>query len=278
MPAGDQADMHKVAFRIYSALGFGWGLENLGVSGQIMGGYSGVALHFGNSCQPISGTQNCIGAHVGCPDGQQNSTADLLARIGPRVDDGPPFVTITEPMPLQIVPSDFSVGASVGDLYGGLSVELELVEAGQIVPDDFPPYGWNLNGVPDGTWTLRVTATDADANVVSSEVVVCIGTDECDGAPGGTGTTGGSTSGGDTTGDVGDGTTTVVFETSGPSDPDPPPPDATTGPPPPDPTSFGMQDAETGCQCRADAGTPTSPAAWLWALFALGLARRRRLG
>ncbi len=251
MNMADQADMRRVAFNIFAGLGFGWGLENLTGTGQIMAGYSPTSVHFGNSCTNISGSQVCAGGHVGCPAGQQNSTADLLARLGPRVDDGPPTVTITSPQNGMVVTPNIEVNAAVGDLFGGLQVELEVVEAGQSLADDEPPYRWNLVGIPQGTWTLRVTATDADLNMVSQEVQICVDLPACGEEP--PGTTGGEDTGvDDTTG--GDEFTTEVFDPGTSSSGAEPPPPATSSGAPPLVTSFGNDTPETGCQCDAGAG------------------------
>jgi len=269
MNPADQTDMHRVAFNIYAALGFGWGLENLSVSGQIMGSYSGNALHFGDTCVNISGTQNCLGQHPGCADPQQNSTQDLLARVGARIDDGPPFVAITAPMDGAVVSPEIEVTANVGDLYGGVEVELEIVEAMQMVVDERPPYGWSLSGIPQGTWTLRVTATDADMNVVSEEVTICVDLPACGEPPASDSTGGDSTTGDETTG--GGDTTGAIPGTTDDGNPTPEP--LTTGAPPANPTSFGGDTPETGCQCRTrgprGAGGGASALALLLVLGAL---------
>lgn len=249
MSMADQMDMHRVAFRIFSALGFGWGLENLTGTGQIMASYSGNGLEFGDTCTAISGAEGCPG-HQGCPPGEQNSTADLLARIGARVDDGPPFVSILEPEDGAVVDSDITITAAVGDLFGGLSVELEIVEAGQTAPVQLPPYTWDVT-LPDGQWTLRVNATDADMNLTSAEISVCVNLPEC-GASGSDSTGADDTAGSSSTGDE---FTTDIFEPTSTSGEDPMPattgPAPTTGAPPPNPTSFGGDEPQTSCQCRA---------------------------
>jgi hypothetical protein len=258
LDAGDQADMHRVAFNLFAALGFGWGLENLTGTGQIMASYSATGLEFGNVCTNISGASNCAGGHVGCAANQQNSTADLLARIGARVDDGPPIVTILEPADGQAFDAGavVNVDAAVGDLFGGLAVTLEIVEAGQTQVDEQPPYHWTVGGIPQGMWTLRVSATDADANLVQQQVTVCVDLPECMGSADGTGT--GGTAGADSTG--GDEFSTEVFDpststtsTGGGSSSGGDEPDPVTGGAPPQVTSFGGDTPDTGCQCRAGA-------------------------
>jgi hypothetical protein len=278
--AADQSDMHRMAFTMFASLGFGWGLENLSGTGQIMASYSPTSLEFGNVCTNISGAATCPGEHVGCPANQQNSTADLLARIGARVDDGPPTVTILEPADGAGFEAGavVDVDAAVGDLFGGLTVELEIVEVGQTQLDEQPPYHWTLAGIPQGNWTLRVNATDADGNLVSQEVSVCVDLPECGGASGSSGS--GDSSGGvdDTTG--GDEFTTEVFEpgtstgglgsSTGTDEPEP----VTSGAPP-QVTSFGGDGAETGCQCRARARGGDGLLSVLGLLVLLGALTRR---
>src|SRR5690606_12745238 len=94
LPAEDQLDTHRVAFHTLGALGYGWGLENIAGTGQVMSGYSASGLKFGDACANINGTASCT--HDGCQTGQQNSSADLPANIGARVDDGPPILTVLE--------------------------------------------------------------------------------------------------------------------------------------------------------------------------------------
>ena len=267
-----QMDMHRVAFNTFAALGFGWGLENLSVSGQIMGSYTASALEFGDTCVNISGTQNCLGQHPGCADPQQNSTSDLLARLGARVDDGPPFVAITSPEHDSVVEPNITVTAAVGDLFGGLTVQLEIVEAMQVVVDEFPPYEWNLEGIPQGTWTLRVTATDADMNEVMEEISICVDLPACGEDPVGTSTGGESTGAGDETGVAGD--TTSGGSSSTGEEPDDDPPSLTTGVPQ-NPLTFGGDTPETGCQCRADGDNGGGAPAAFALLLLLGALTRR---
>jgi hypothetical protein len=175
----DRFDPKRVAFTALTAAGFSWGLENVTVSGQIMGTYSATGLRFGEACVPVSGTPRC--AHNMCAAGQQNSSADITGLIGARVDDGPPVVSIVQPVTGSDVSGNFVVEAAVDDAFGGLTVELEIVEVSQSLAKALPPYRWELNGVPAGQYTLRVNATDADGNLASAESVVCVGGATCDG-------------------------------------------------------------------------------------------------
>ncbi len=270
MLQNQQDDMKRAAFNTYLALGFGWGLEQLNVSGQIMGNYTTSALKFGDTCVDLLGSMSC--SHEGgCASGTQNSTADLTTRIGARVDDGPPTVTITSPADGANVPSDFTVDADVFDMFGGMTVELTIVEAQQTSPNVDPQwvYSWDLKSVPDGLWTLEVKATDADGNVTTDQVQVCVGDGPCDGGSTSGGSTGAGSSGGtggSTGGSGGSGSTGGTSTSGGPV--------TTTAPPQTTGSLFG-DEPDTGCGCRSDAPAP-APAGLLALTALLGLRRRQR--
>lgn len=193
----EQLDPERVAFHTLGALGYGWGLENIAGNGQVMSGWSNTALRFGDMCANLAnGPSGC--AHADCAAEQQNSSADLLANIGARVDDGPPELVVIEPQPNADVTAPFDVVVDVQDAFGGLSAQLEIVGADNppVVDDSFP-YRWNGLMLPDGPLTLRVTAIDADGGEASTEIPICIG----GGCPeGGDGDTGDTTDGGETAG------------------------------------------------------------------------------
>lgn len=269
LDATQQTEMSRVAFTGLTALGFGWGLENLTSSGQIMAGYNMSGVEFGDECTPISGTSAC--AHQGCMMGQQNSTADLLPRLGARVDDGPPVVAITAPPNLSVTASDVTVSADVTDEFGGLAVQLEILEAKMLLEDPMPPYSWFLGGVPDGMWTARVTAVDADMNMVTQDVVFCVGVQDCGevGASESSTTAADTSSTGGESSSSGDESTTGDETSSGGADTGTIPPPMTTT----DPTAgFGRGGAETGCGCTSDRG---GLGWWSLAFGAMALARRR---
>jgi hypothetical protein len=278
MPDDQQMDLRRVAFFGLTGLGFGFGLENVGVSGQVMGTYSQTALRFGDSCVDIEGAAMCT--HAGCGASQQNSSADLEPNVGARIDDGPPTVTIESPANFAIVDPNVAVVATVDDAFGGVSVALEIVEAAQMLDDDVPPHTWGLENIPDGQWTLRVTATDADDNVTTAEVVICVGADV--GVCGAGSDTGGDTtttgadettssSGADTT-TGGDETTTTTGDEGTGADP------VTTasstvgvsG------TGFAGGDPATGCACASASSTGGGLELAVCGVVVLGLARRRR--
>ncbi|KIG15232.1 hypothetical protein DB30_05776 [Enhygromyxa salina] len=214
-------DTERVAFHTLGALGYGWGLENIAGNGQVMSSWSNSALKFGEACANINGGSSC--AHEGCEMGQQNSSADLIANLGARVDDGPPEIVVIEPQPGADVTSPFDVVVEVNDGFGGITAQLEVVGLGAPpVVDAEYPYRWNSLdlGAGPSALTLLVTATDADGNEVSTEIPVCLGGgcpepgdgdgDTGDGDGDGDGDTGdgdgGETGGGDTAAaDAGDG-------------------------------------------------------------------------
>ena len=170
----DQLDPERVAFSALTALGFGWGLEGLGGNGQVMAQWSNNALEWGTTCTNLSGAGNC--PHLECDAGQQNSTADLLANLGARVDDGPPVITVIEPTPGSDVEEPFNVRVEIDDAFGGVEAALSIVDL-DVPPviDDAYPYEWANLAIGAGPTTLQVTATDADGNSVSTEIPVCVG-------------------------------------------------------------------------------------------------------
>jgi hypothetical protein len=171
----DQLDPERVAFHTLGALGYGWGLENIAGNGQIMSSWTNTALKFGDVCANLAnGPTGCM--HAGCAVEEQNSTADLLANLGARVDDGPPVIEVIEPLPGADVVSPFNVVIDVQDAFGGLSAQIEIVDSGIApVPDTSFPYRWDGLALAAGPVTLRVTAFDADGGESSVDIPVCVG-------------------------------------------------------------------------------------------------------
>lgn len=268
-----QADMRRITYHTLTALGFGWGLENVTANGEVMGGYSVFGLEYGDSCVPINGGGQC--EHVDCAAGQQNSTADLLDRIGPRVDDGPPSLVVIEPADGAIVQSDFEIAAQVDDMFGGLTVTLELEEAGVFDEDLEPPYEWSLSNVPAGPWTLRVRVVDADGNEAIEERQVCVET--CDpAATSGDGSTSAGESGDDSDSSAGDTSTSGGGDSTGSgSDDDSTGGAVTAGAVTLNPSGSALGPAGDGCHCSAHGSTGWDDAWWM-GLLGLGWARARR--
>jgi MYXO-CTERM domain-containing protein len=240
----DQQDPERVAFHTLGGLGYGWGLENIAGNGQVMSSWTNTALRFGDACANLAnGPSGCM--HADCSIDQQNSTADLLANLGARVDDGPPTIVVIEPQPGADVTAPFDVVVDVQDAFGGLSAQIEIVGSGSpAVTDDSFPYRWDALGLPAGPVTLRVTAFDADGGEASVDIPVCVG----GGCP--------DTGDGDGDGDAG--------ETSGDGDAGETAGDGTAGASPGDP--------KKGCSVDSRGGTLVG----LMLLGLLGLIRRRR--
>jgi hypothetical protein len=274
LTAAQQTDMHRVAYSILTTLGFGWGLENLTGSGQIMASYSVFGLEFGNSCTPVSGASTCT--HVGCAASQQNSTADLTGRVGARVDDGPPEVTILEPTDGTAVDggTTVTIEAEILDKFGGLSAELEIVEAKLFDPLEDPPWVWAIT-LPSGAnvWTVRVTGIDADGGMTTQEVIVCTDMPDCSGSGTTTGNdlTSTSSDGGDEDADSTSTTDEPQGSSSGEADASTTDPISPTAPIDPD---FTLGPAKSGCHCRS--GGEANAWSVLLLLVAAGFSRRPR--
>lgn len=248
-------DMRQVAHSALRALGLSWGLEELLNVDGIMGRYDPFELRFESETCYSTRTLTC-GVHANCELGTQNSHVELMRRIGPRIDDGPPTVEVLEPADLTNVESEFTVRARISDMFGGVKVALEVVEVGQVIADTEPPYAWNLADVPFGTWTLRVIATDADENVTTAEVVVTRAEEREEGSS--------SSSGGDESSSSGaeSSSSSSTGESSSGSG-------SETGTDPP-----ADDDGGGGCGCRAPGDA--EPLGGLAGVVALGLLRRRR--
>jgi MYXO-CTERM domain-containing protein len=177
LEASKQFDPHRVAFSVLGALGYSWGMDNVGVSGQVMGSYSNFGLKYGESCVAVTGTANCT--HQLCPANQQNGTAEMVARHGARVDDGPPELVVLEPAANAVISGPFDVTIEILDDFGGVSAELAVVGLdAPPVPDDEWPFGWANVQLPSGSQVLEITAFDVDGGQTSMQVPICV--DMCD--------------------------------------------------------------------------------------------------
>lgn len=166
-------DPHRVAFAVLGALGYSWGLDNLSTPGQVMGGYTHAGLVYGDRCEPVAGQPNC--AHELCPAGQQRSMADMVARHGARVDDGPPEIVVLEPQPDAIVSGPFEAAVEVLDDFGGVSAELAVqgLAAAPVLDDEWP-FRWRDIQLPTGPQVLEITARDADHHRVTVTLPIVV--------------------------------------------------------------------------------------------------------
>lgn len=252
-----QFDPHRVAFSVLGALGYSWGMDNVGVSGQVMGNYSNFGLKYGEACVAVSGTANCT--HQLCPAGQQNGTAEMVARHGARVDDGPPELVVLEPAANTLVSGPFDVVVDIIDDFGGVSAELAVAGLdAPPVPDDEWPFGWANVQLPPGSQILEITAFDYDGGQTSMQVPICV--ESCDSGDGDGDSGDGDGDSGDGDGDSGDGDDDDQLGDTGGG------------------ASFvpiGGEEA-TGCNCATQPGGSALSGLGLLALLGLGLGTRRR--
>jgi hypothetical protein len=139
-----------------------------------MGKYSHAGgLSYGNECVPVAGMPRCT--HELCPQGQQRSMADMVARHGARIDDGPPTLVVLEPEPDAIVANGFDVVVEVVDGFGGVSAELAVRDLDvPAIVDDSWPLRWHDLRLPAGPHTLEITAYDADHHEVTTWLPIVV--------------------------------------------------------------------------------------------------------
>jgi uncharacterized protein (TIGR03382 family) len=229
-----------------------WGLEHVDSTGDLLFPTVGNAPDpkFEDQCSPIVYDPTlCPDQHaMFCEAPDQNSYQEMLMLFGPRQPDTvPPTLEIISPPDGAQLPNDFHLVIELHDdvapqqftttveFVGGVSSEVEL--AG---PGVFPI---QLSDVPDGAWTLRVTASDPEGNAAMGELMVQVG----EPAPADTSSSGGP-----------EPTTSSEGET-----PDESSGESSSGPP--------MNGDDEGCNCAA--GAPVSML-WPW-LFAIVRRRRR---
>ncbi len=146
-----------------------FGLEHVDEPADIMNPFNaGGDPTFIDQCIPIVGGATCAAQHTAnCPDGlQQNAHQELLAMFGPAVvDTDPPVVLITAPFDGMEYEagSNFQVLVSIVD--DSTVVSAQLYNNGQAVMlDTSEPWGWAINNVSEGEYTLEVTAIDEVGN------------------------------------------------------------------------------------------------------------------
>ncbi len=249
-----------------------FGLDHIDGSDNIMYpfGTSGTKV-WATECTPYNdatGGISCTYVHdVFCGEdaGMQHDDAELLAYFGPNEPD------VTAPTVTLLQPSDgleIDAGASVmvevevTDDHQGAGWRLRVIPQGgtEVVENayQFEP-SWNLAGLPDGTYTIRVEAVDHDGNEGSDEVILYVGT-------GVAATSGSLDDTGDPTGDpTGDATDDATDDPTGSS----------TGEPIDGETGAGLDDDAPPRGCACDLTAP-SPAGLGLLLVVAPLRRRRR--
>ena len=252
----DPADLSPpdTAKVVLQELAHTWGLEHVDSTGDLLFPTVGNAPDpkFEDQCSPIVySPQQCPDQHaLFCETpGDQNSHAEMLMLFGPRQPDTvAPTLTILSPPDGAQLLADFHLVIELHDdvapqqfattveFIGGFSSDVDL--AG---PGVFPIA---LTDVPDGAWTVRVTASDPEGNAAMQEITVQVGEPA---AP--------DTSGTDTSLD----TSTTASDHDHDAD---------------DETSSGGQETDDGgCNCAA--GAPVSTM-WPWLSIALMAPLRRR--
>lgn len=206
-----------------------------------------------------TGSINCTLTHdIWCGGGAQNDYAELMAYFGANGPDteAPTVDILTPDDGAQLEPgANVMIEAEVTDNHDGAGWKIMIYKDGALV-DEQPAFkfekSWTLNGLPAGTYVMRVQAIDHERNIGADEVTIYVGTE----APETTsGASGADTSGGDVpTGSSAEETTS-----------------ASTAPT----TAGEMNSDEDGCSCISG-GHPTSGSLWFTGAI-MCLLRRRRL-
>lgn len=136
----------------------------------------------------------------------QNSYQHILAAFGPRIPDvDGPVIIVTAPLTGTIFEpgNPFTVVVQITD--DSLVDEAELfLNGASVMVDTLEPWGWQINGLQPGLYTLEVTATDEYGNQgLSTPISLLVeggeaGADESAGADGGVLDGGTASEGGDT--------------------------------------------------------------------------------
>ncbi len=253
----DQFSAAVTATTVSQEVAHSYGLEHVDEPGDIMNPYNaGGDASFIDSCIPIVTNGQgiaCGSQHAAhCAGGTaQNAHLELLDLFGAAVPDtAAPLVAISYPSDGDVFEpgASFSIMVEASDDVAVETVAL-FNNGTPLGSDGDEPFGWDVENIPEGEYSMFVIASDAAGNETTSETItITVGTapadDEDDddndgGSSGGDDEDGDSVPGGDT--DVGE---SVGFDDDG---------------------------ADTGCGCTQ---TPAR-GSWLLMLGLFGLLRRR---
>ncbi|MCH9688687.1 MAG: hypothetical protein K0V04_45065, partial [Deltaproteobacteria bacterium] len=284
--ANDSFSAAVTATTVGQEVAHSYGLEHVDEPGDIMNPFNaGGDASFNDQCIPIVQNLYCPNQHQAeCGvNNQQNSYAELMTLFGPSTPDAsPPTVSITFPSDGDTFPtgSDFTITVDASDDAGIEQVVLYSNGSDQ-GSDNSDPYGWDVTGIPEGSYELYVVAIDTAGNETSSaSVSISVGDDlpppsgddggngdggNDDGGNGDGGDDGGNGDGGGDGGVGDDGGDGGVSD--GGDDGDLPPGFG---------QGIGDDDASSGCTCRSDSPGNGSMVAGLFGLMLLGAGRRRR--
>ncbi|MCA9705835.1 MAG: hypothetical protein KDK70_08310 [Myxococcales bacterium] len=188
----DGFDASTTATTIGQEVAHSYGLEHVDEPMDIMNPFNaGGDPSFIDMCLPLTGGGGgalCAPQHTQhCADGQgQNSHQELLTMFGPAIPDlDPPVILITAPLNGdKFAPGDgFTVLATITDESPVPDADL-YANGALLEKDTSEPWGWQINGLPAGLYTLEIVARDENGNEgLSSPISLLIGEDG-DGADG----------------------------------------------------------------------------------------------
>ena len=255
----DQFSAAVTATTVSQEVAHSYGLEHVDEPGDIMNPFNaGGDASFIDSCiQIVTNGQGiaCGSQHAAhCAGGTaQNAHLELLDLFGAAVPDtAAPVVAISYPSDGDVFEpgANFTIMVEASDDVAVESVEL-FNNGTPLGSDGDEPFGWDVENIPEGEYSMFVIASDAAGNETTSETItITVGAAAEDDDDDSDGDGGGSSGGGDDDDDTGPAGDTDVGESVG----------------------FDDDGADTGCGCTQ------APArgSWLLMLGFFGLLRRRQ--
>ncbi len=198
----DGFDAATTATTIGQEVAHSYGLEHVDQPADIMNPTNaGGDPSFMDECLPIVGGALCVDQHVQhCPDGTgQNSHQELLTMFGPAIPDvDGPVIIVTAPLTGTLYDEGDGFTVIVEIIDESEVVEAELYSNGvPVMIDTSPPWGWQINNVPSGIYTLEVVAIDEyDNQGLSTPIAIQVGNGVAAGSGGEADESGGSLDGG----------------------------------------------------------------------------------